>query len=149
MRARVCACGCKEELLKEDGAPDFSARRFFNAVCRNKDKAARLRAHREKHQKKARGKALGEAHTAEKTTMPAVFVTVRGVRMGARFASTLRELEALSASLEPRSSALLITSRHGTGSRSALSTQRKKKAPVSFAGSSRGCVARPRKRARR
>jgi hypothetical protein len=145
MRARVCACGCKEELLKEDGTPDFSARRFFNATCRNKDKAARLRAHREKHQKKARGKALGEAHAAEKTTMPAVFVTVRGVRMGARFASTLRELEALSASSEQGCLRSPASSKSGTRSRSVSIT----KVPVRSAGSSRGCVASRRKRARR
>jgi hypothetical protein len=43
MRARVCACGCGKELRKQDGTPDFSARRFFDRACLARTRSAACR----------------------------------------------------------------------------------------------------------
>lgn len=40
--ARFCVCGCGKELKTEEEHTDYD-RVFFNASCRNKDKAQRLR----------------------------------------------------------------------------------------------------------
>lgn len=39
---RVCACGCGRTLVKKDGAPDFTKRRFFDAECRKRDDIRRV-----------------------------------------------------------------------------------------------------------
>jgi hypothetical protein len=45
--ARVCACGCGRHLLRADGSPDWSRRRFASKDCLASDKRARLHTKRE------------------------------------------------------------------------------------------------------
>lgn len=40
--ARFCICGCGRELKTKDGYTDYD-RSFFDAKCRNQDKAQRVR----------------------------------------------------------------------------------------------------------
>lgn len=53
MEPRVCVCGCGKKLLRRNGAPDYS-RIFFDAECRNLDKARRMQAKRKKQPRGAR-----------------------------------------------------------------------------------------------
>lgn len=49
---RVCSCGCGRPLLKKDGSPDWSRRRFAGRDCLAKDKCNRVaskRAHLVRH----------------------------------------------------------------------------------------------------
>ena len=50
--ARVCSCGCNKPLLKADGSPDWSRRRFATHDCLLLDKRNRVaskRAHQVEH----------------------------------------------------------------------------------------------------
>ena len=52
VKCRVCSCGCRQPLLKKDGSPDWSRRRFFGRECLAKDKCNRVaskRAHLIRH----------------------------------------------------------------------------------------------------
>ena len=42
IKARVCSCGCGRLLLRGDGSPEMSGRRFWGPECRHKDKLLRL-----------------------------------------------------------------------------------------------------------
>jgi hypothetical protein len=44
--ARVCSCGCGQPLLKADGTPDWSRRRFASRECLAKDKCNRVASKR-------------------------------------------------------------------------------------------------------
>jgi hypothetical protein len=52
LQCRVCSCGCSKPLLKADGSPDWSRRRFAGRECLAKDKCNRVaskRAHAAQH----------------------------------------------------------------------------------------------------
>jgi hypothetical protein len=80
MRARVCACGCGRELMK-NGRPDFSAKRFFDRSCLAKDKAARIKAERAVAQEK-RIAGVRERAVAQTLPQQREWYVVRGVRIG-------------------------------------------------------------------
>jgi hypothetical protein len=52
LEARVCSCGCNRKLLRRDGLPDMSARRFFDGGCRGRDKRLRLKVARQMTQRR-------------------------------------------------------------------------------------------------
>ena len=58
--ARVCICGCGKELLLKDGSGTDYDRFFFEADCRNRDKAQRMRDMRARAKKKTRCSTCGQ-----------------------------------------------------------------------------------------
>jgi hypothetical protein len=46
--ARACSCGCGHKLLRADGRPDFSRRRFYSKQCIAGDKVNRI--HYKRHE---------------------------------------------------------------------------------------------------
>jgi hypothetical protein len=44
----VCSCGCNKPLVKKDGSPDWSRRRFAGRECLAKDKCNRVASKRAK-----------------------------------------------------------------------------------------------------
>lgn len=80
MRARVCACGCGRELLK-NGRPEFSARRFYDRGCLAKDKAARMAATRELARLR-RVRSVRERAVAQTLPQRREWFVIRGVRIG-------------------------------------------------------------------
>jgi hypothetical protein len=82
MRARVCAIrGCGKDLLKKDGTPDFSDRRFCSAICRGRDKALRMQALRASVGAKKKAE-VRERAVAQTLPQLREWYVARGVRIG-------------------------------------------------------------------